>query len=227
MARAAAVLDAPVEAPDLPEPGPEEPEVPEPGPTDPPPEDPVPPDPEATYDDEERIGRLTDPRRAVVSIIEKRLERMLQPVDEDEVWHGVNVITRRDLAEALMAPLPPASAFTAGVRTPAFVYVDAVCPVCGIAGEISLEVEAKLVATAHGRKLQLAAKAAPLPHQCGQQRLRDVEPTRPVKGQTAFALGADEGTETVTEETITETVTETTTEEVIETSDDEPEGLPF
>ena len=146
-------------------------------------------------DDAEKVGRLSDPRKAVVSIIEKRLERMLQPVDEDEVWHGVQVITRRDLAEALLTPLPPASIFAASVRTPAFIYVDAVCPVCGIAGEISLEVEAKLVATAYGRKLQLAAKAAAMPHQCGQQRLRDVTPTRPVKGQTALDLGDEDAGE--------------------------------
>lgn len=142
-------------------------------------------------DDEEKVARFADPRRAVVTIVEKRLERMLQPIDEDEVWHGVQVITRRDLGEALMAPLPPASIFAASVRTPAFIYVDAVCPVCGIPTEIPLEVEAKLVATAHGRKIQLTAKATADPHQCGQQRLRDVTPTRPVKGQTTFALGGE------------------------------------
>lgn len=98
-------------------------------------------EPEATLDDEEKVGRLSDPRRAVVSILEKRLERMLQPVDEDDVWHGVQVITRRDLGEAMLAPLPPASSQAASVRTPAFIYVDAVCPVCGIATEIPLEVE--------------------------------------------------------------------------------------
>ena len=140
----------------------------------------------------EHVSRLGDPRRAVVDIIGKRLERMLQPVDIAPEWTGVLVITRKDLGEALLAPLPPASIFSAAVQTPAFIYVDAVCPVCGIAGEILLEVDAKLTAVRGGRKLQLAAKAAAQPHICGQQRLRDVTPTRPVKGQTALDLG-DEG----------------------------------
>lgn len=195
---------------------------------------------EAALDPDEKVPALGDPREAVVRILEKRLERMLQPVDdpspvawledgehdrlywaiarargraggsttEDEqdaraildelrkteaaehLWAGVYVITRRDLGEALTAPLPPASSFSASVRTPAFIYVDAICPVCGIAGEISIEITAVLTVEAYSRKLK--AKASDLPHQCGQQRLRDLVPTRPVKGQTALDLDEDE-----------------------------------
>ena len=143
-------------------------------------------------DEPEKVSRLGDPRRAVVDIIGKRLEQMLQPVDIAPEWTGVLVITRKDLGEALLAPLPPASIFSAAVQTPAFIYVDAVCPVCGIAGEISLEISAVLTVEAYSRKLKLKAKASDLPHVCGQQRLRDVTPTRPVKGQTALDLGDED-----------------------------------
>ncbi len=152
----------------------------------------LPDEPEAAIDDEERVPVLGDPRQAVVRILEKRLERLLQPVDESGDFTGVYVITRRDLGEAFMAPLPPASQSAASVRTPAFIYVDAVCPVCGIAGEISLEISAVLTVEAYSRKLKLKAKASDLPHQCGQQRLRDLVPTRPVKGQTTLDLGDED-----------------------------------
>lgn len=143
-------------------------------------------------DEPEKVGRLADPRRAVVDIIGKRLERMLQPVDIASEWTGVLVITRKDLGEALLAPLPPASIFSASVQTPAFIYVDAVCPVCGIAGEILLEITAVLTVEVYSRKLKLRAKASDLPHQCGQQRIRDLTPTRPVGHQAALDLGDED-----------------------------------
>lgn len=106
------------------------------------------------------------------------------------LWAGVNVITAKDLDAATAEPLPPASIFAASVRTPAYIYVDAVCPVCNIAGSITLEIDAKLTATKGSRKLQLAAKATALPHVCGQKRLELGGPTPPAKGQVAaFDLG--------------------------------------
>jgi len=141
---------------------------------------------------EGKIPRFGDPRQAAVDIVRERLDRVLQPVDEDEVWHGVNVVTRKDLNEVLALDLPPASIFAASVRTPAFVYVDAICPVCGIAGEITVELGVKLIAVQSSRKLQLTAKASPLPHQCGQMRIRDVTPTYPVaNGQLTMDQVAD------------------------------------
>jgi hypothetical protein len=140
----------------------------------------------------ETVPRFGDPRDAVVTIVRDRLERMLQPVDDDPVWHGVNVITAKDLNAAAAEDLPPASIFAASVRTPAYIYVDAVCPVCGIAGEILLTVDAKLVAVGGSRKLQLAAKATALPHVCGQKRLELGGPSRPAKGQTSLDLGDED-----------------------------------
>lgn len=107
------------------------------------------------------------------------------------LWAGVNVITTKDLDAATAEPLPPASIFAASVRTPAYIYVDAVCPVCNIAGSITLEIDAKLTATKGSRKLQLAAKATALPHVCGQKRLELGGPTPPAKGQVA-AFDADD-----------------------------------
>ena len=142
--------------------------------------------------DQETIPKFGDPRDAVVAIVRDRLERMLQPVDDDEVWHGVNVITAKDLNAVAAEALPPASIFAASVRTPAYIYVDAVCPVCNIAGEILLTVDAELTAVRGSRKLQLAAKATALPHVCWQKRLELGGPTAPVaKGQTSLDLGDD------------------------------------
>lgn len=198
-------------------------------------------------DDTERMPRQGNPRQGVVEILQKRLERVLQPVDdpkpvdwlrdpeydrlrwayaramgrpggtttEDEefvqklldeleaiqaasdtpVWPGVNVITRRDLLDAMVIPLPPASSQAASVTTPAFVYVDAVCPVCGIASEIALELGVKLTAEGYSRKLELVKDSKALPHVCGQMRIRDVSPSKPVRGQTAIDFGGDAGDE--------------------------------
>lgn len=103
----------------------------------------------------------------------------IQQASDTPVWPGVNVITAKDLNAATAEPLPPASIFAASVRTPAFLYVSAVCPVCGIASEIDLEVGVKLIVEGHSRKLKLTAKAAEKPHQCYQQRLEDLAPTSP------------------------------------------------
>lgn len=129
----------------------------------------------------ETVPRFGDPRDAVVTIVRDRLERMLQPVDDDPVWHGVNVITAKGLGLATAEPLPPASIFAASVRTPAYIYVDAVCPVCNIASEVSLEIGVRLIVEGHSRKLKLTAKAADKPHRCGQQRLEDLSPTSPAQ----------------------------------------------
>lgn len=137
----------------------------------------------------EKFLRFADPRVETTRIIRDRLERVLQPVDDDEAWHGVNVVTSKDLQAALALDLPPTSIFSAAARTPAFVYVSAVCPVCSIVSEIDLEVSAKLEVEGQSRKLKLKAKATAKPHQCGQQRLDDLAPSRPV--QVALEEGED------------------------------------
>jgi hypothetical protein len=128
---------------------------------------------------DEKFARFGDPRQEAIRILRERLERVLQPVEEDEVWHGVNVVTAKDLEAAVALDLPPASIFSASVRTPAFVYVSAVCPVCGIVSEIDVEISAKLEVEGTGRKLKLRAKSTAKPHQCGQLRVDDLVPTRP------------------------------------------------
>lgn len=133
----------------------------------------------STTEDEDLGAKILDELEAI------------QSASDTPVWPGVTVITRRDFLEAMVLPLPPTSSQAASVTTPAFIYVDAVCPVCGIATEISLEVGVKLVAEGYSRKLQLVPKAKDLPHQCGQMRIRDVTPTKPVKGQTAIDFGAE------------------------------------
>lgn len=140
----------------------------------------------------EKFSRFADPRAEAIRILRDRLERVLQPVDEDEVWHGVNVVTAKDLEAAIALDLPPTSIFSAAARTPAFVYVSAVCPVCSIVSEIDLEVGAQLVVEGHSRKLKLKAKATTKPHQCGQERLDDLTPSRPIQ-VTLDEVEADAG----------------------------------
>lgn len=144
----------------------------------------------------EKFSRFADPRDETIRIVRDRLERVLQPVDDDEAWHGVNVITDKDLQAALALDLPPTSIFSAAARTPAFVYVSAVCPVCSVVSEIDLEVSAKLEVEGQSRKLKLKAKATAKPHQCGQQRLDDLAPSRPIAVEVTGDVDSDDGVST-------------------------------
>lgn len=127
----------------------------------------------------EKLARFGDPRQESIRILRDRLERVLQPVDEDDVWHGVNVVTKKDLDAALALDLPPASIFAASVRTPAYVYVSAVCPICSIVMDIPLVIGVKVTVEGSSRKLELTKEAKAMPHQCGQARLDDLTPSRP------------------------------------------------
>lgn len=144
-------------------------------------------------DSREKVGRFADPRREVVTILRDRLERVLQRVDDDPVWHGINAVTAKDLHLAIEEALPPASIFAASVRTPAYLYVSAVCPICSISSEITLVVGVKAIAEGSSVKLQLTAKAAAKPHQCYQTRAELGGPSRPeARGQVALDLGGDD-----------------------------------
>lgn len=128
-----------------------------------------------------------DPRQAIVEWIHRRLDDRLAPVEaEGTPYHGVYVLTRRDLEEVLQDQLPPESETTASITTPGEVYVDALCPVCRIATEIVQDVEVVLITHGNGSselKLKTASKSKP--HQHGQLRTRDhVAP-----GQVAAPFG--------------------------------------
>lgn len=162
--------------------------APDPSPADP--ADAELPPPGVTVEGAEVFGPSQDPRRRTVEVLRERIERRLQPVADLELWNGVFVVTRADLAEAFLVPLPPPASTTASVRTPAFVYVDAICPRCYQPGEILVTFKPQLtVAPDHTAELRVKAKAAPLPHVCGQARLDDAGavPVPPVKGQLALA----------------------------------------
>lgn len=128
------------------------------------------------------MPREADPRSAIVDILRRRLEAVLQPVDDAGVWSGVFVITRADLSAILQQPLPKASIFAAAVETsvwqPATIYVDATCPRCGIAGEATVTLRPQLLVGTE-TEIKVKTKTAPVPHSCGQTRLRDLAPSRP------------------------------------------------
>lgn len=131
----------------------------------------------------EKVERFADPRREAIRILRDRLERVLQPVDtaeeEGKLWNGVQVVTRKDLEAAIALDLPPASIFAASVRTPAYVYVSAVCPICSIVTEIPLVLGVKVTVAGSSRTLELTKVAKAMPHQCGQARLDDLAPSKP------------------------------------------------
>lgn len=98
---------------------------------------------------------------------------------------GVAVVSFGTLAEILDAlvdePLPPPSDRSAEVATPATILVSAICPRCGLGGEIAMSVGAQLVVQTGKSELGLKAKASTRAHSCGQLLLpRDV-----VEGQVA------------------------------------------
>ena len=133
------------------------------------------------------VGASQDPRRSVVDVLRRRLEAVLQPVDDDDAWHGVYAITRKELTAVLMQDLPDASETSAAVRTPAFIYVDAVCGRCHIATSMLLNVSPELRTDSAGAStMHLKAKSASMPHVCYQTRISDVTPTRSVPGQQAM-----------------------------------------
>ena len=115
------------------------------------------------------------------------------------VWRGVPVVTQADIAAALAVPLPPASQNAAAVATPAFLYVDAVCPRCGIAGEILLTITPELRVEPAKAELGLKAKSNARPHVCGQTRMVDVTPHRPVPGQTTVDEAVDASEESLSD----------------------------
>ena len=123
-----------------------------------------------------RAPTYDDPRQAVVDFIRNRLEARLQPVDANDLWKGVYVLTRRDLEEVLQDRLPIASIQAAAVRTPATITVDAVCPDCGIAARIIANVDRQLVTDGNGSsEIKLKVRAKALAHQHGQTTVDGAE----------------------------------------------------
>jgi hypothetical protein len=148
-------------------------------------------DPEPEPEVVRRAGKYQDPRQSIVEWARKRVEAMLQPVDDDPAWHGVFAVTRKDLAAALMDVLPEASAQVATIRAsvwePGYIYATAVCPKCHQAVDALMVIRPQLVVGTEG-EIKLKGKTQAIPHVCGQTRLVDVTPERPVPGQQALPV---------------------------------------
>lgn len=118
----------------------------------------------------EHVAKFTPPREAVVDLLRKRLETRIQVVNGGPM-DGVRVVAVTDLDKAFAEALPPASLFSAEVRTPAWVTVAAVCPRCGIPAEIGLDVKPELLIDSTGSELRLKGKSKARTHVCDQMTL--------------------------------------------------------
>jgi len=154
---------------------------------------PAQPDPDPAPEPE-KVPKYANPRVAVVDLLRKRLEARLQEV-EGGSWDGVRVVTAKDLAEALAGDLPPASLFSAEVRTPARIAVDAVCPRCGIPSTIGVEIHPELVVDDDGAELRVKAKAKARTHLCGQTRLDEAADSDQMSFEIGDIVGSPDASE--------------------------------
>lgn len=95
----------------------------------------------------------------------------LEEVPSGGEWDGMQVVRRKELeriiadfAAADPEPLPTSSE----VRTPARVFVDAVCPICAIPARVMVEIHAELVVDEDGRTIKAKASTKGSSHVCGQ-----------------------------------------------------------
>lgn len=113
-------------------------------------------------------------RLAVLNQVAQEAEPLLQTVDAPGL-EGAKFLSAGTLAEALervkASPLPAIDAETAEVKTPATVYVAAICPQCDLPTKIAVAMEAELVTDRFGATIKVKAKAKGHTHVHGQLEL--------------------------------------------------------
>lgn len=124
----------------------------------------------------ETVGGWTRPSLELLRIVRARLEDRVLTLSEPPALDGLRVVTLGNVDEAFREPLPPASTLTAEVQTPATLYVDLVCPLCGIAQSAIVELRAVLTVEGASRELKAKAASKGRAHTCGQTRISDVTP---------------------------------------------------
>lgn len=86
-------------------------------------------------------------------------------------WEGVEVVTKKDIAEAFGEPLPAASdrvaEVIAKVTEPARIVVWAMCPRCGLPVTVGVYLSPVLTVDTHG-EIKIKGKTKAVTHLCGQ-----------------------------------------------------------
>lgn len=82
---------------------------------------------------------------------------------------GTLVLTESDIASAFAdVPLPPADESSAELTTPATVYLDARCHICGELARVVVGLESKTTVDDKTRKVAAKVDAGSVDHICGQ-----------------------------------------------------------
>jgi hypothetical protein len=95
----------------------------------------------------------------------------LEKVPEGGEWDGIQVLRRAELERVVhdfAKADPDPLATVAEVMTPARVFVDAICPRCGIPARILVEIHTELVVSDEGSEIRAKTKSKASSHVCGQ-----------------------------------------------------------
>lgn len=119
-------------------------------------------------------------RLATLEAVRVELDRMLTPI-EGGALDGIEVVSKGEIAQAILnvkaQTLPPIDTGTAEVRTPADVYVDAICPECDLPTRVLVQLSAVLETTREaGSTIKLKAKAKSRGHVHHQLALEEADP---------------------------------------------------
>lgn len=102
-------------------------------------------------------------RLAVLAAVDEELTGKLTPIEGGPL-DGIQVVSKGEIGQAIAdvkaRPLPPIDASSAEVKTPADVYVDAICPECDLPTRVLVVISAVLETTREaGSTIKLKAKA--------------------------------------------------------------------
>ena len=125
---------------------------------------------------------LKSPRELLRAHYREQLQQKSQELSSGPL-EGTRVVLMEDVSWILGEPFPPASDNGAEVATPARVVVWAICPRCGMAGSLAVELTPELRVDSHGGSLHLKAKSKPVSHLCGQLTIGGT-----TDGQSSFEL---------------------------------------
>jgi len=121
--------------------------------------------------------------------LKAELESRLIPI-EGGPMDGVRMLTAADLGLAFEAALmPPVDTHVAELLTPATVYLDALCHICGERARVAVGLESKTTVDDKRRVIAAKVDAGSVNHLCGQLPL-NVTPDEP-DGQMDWTVGTD------------------------------------
>ena len=120
-------------------------------------------------------------RLAVLEAVRNEIASLLTPI-EGGALDGIQVVSKGEVDQAIAnvkaQPLPPIDSGTAEVKTPADVYVDAICPECELPTRLLIQLSAVLETTREaGSSIKLKAKVKARGHVHHQLALDEGEET--------------------------------------------------